>query len=212
MRLAYAKALLLCRDARGYGVLEELYRHCLEQPDAKPMSVPVNWIHGVLHEQGPGDALAWECTTRLYAMREEKRMLADAKHGRRVRDFVFEVTFVEGFIRCTAAAWRHHPLAGALAFWWSEDPAKLTTVLENRSRCKKRGCAVTYAEAGRGKIPAGKVQVSYGELSSLHERAFFEEAACVFALTALELMKEAGHPVPEGVEARLLAVRARAGT
>ena len=172
--------------------------------------MPANWIHGLLQEQGPGDARAWECTTRLNAMREEPRMLADAKRGRRVGDFVFEVALADGRVDCAAAAWRYHPLASALGFWWSEDPAKFTTVLERRSRCKKRGCAVTYAEAGRGKVPAGKVLVAYGDLSLTLDRAFFEEAASTFALTVVPLMKEAGRPVPEGLEARLAAVRTRA--
>ena len=137
-------------------------------------------------------------------------MLADAKHGRRVGDFVFEVTLSEAGVGCVAAAWRYHPLASALLFWWREDTVKLTTVLENRSRCKKRGCAVTYAEAGRGKVPPGKVLVAYGDLAQTLDRAFFEEAAWTFALTAIELTKEAGRPVPEGLEKRLIALRARA--
>ncbi|MDD5301797.1 MAG: hypothetical protein PHS14_01705 [Elusimicrobia bacterium] len=209
VKLSYARALLLCRDPRGYGILEDLYRHCLEHPDDKPMSVPVNWIHGVLHEQGPGDALAWECTTRLNAMREEPRMLADAKHGRRVGDFVFEVKLSDDGVGCAAAAWRYHPLADVLFFWWFKDPGKFTTVLEHRSRCKKWGRVVTYAEAGRGRVPAGKVLVAMGDAALLLDRAFFEESAWTFALTAIELMKEAGRPVAEGLEARLRAVRAR---
>lgn len=211
-KLASARALLQSRDPRGYAVLEELYRHCLEHPEDKTGSVPVNWIHDALHEQGPGDSRAWECTVRLNAMREEPRMLADAKHGRRVGDFVFEASLADGGgARCRAASWHYHPLSSALGFWWSESPDKFTTVLEHRSRCKKRGCVVTYAEAGRGKVPAGKVLVAYGDLAQILDRAFFEEAAWTFALTVVALMKEAGRPVPEGLEARLLKVRARAG-
>jgi len=209
IKLSYANALLLCRDPRGYTILEEVYRRSLERPDDKTGSVPRTWIEGVLHEQGPGDARAWECTVRLNAMREERRMLADAKHGYRVGDFVFEVKLDDVGVRCNAASWNFHPLGNALLFWWHKDPEKFTTVLENRSRCKNRGCAVTYAEAGRGKVPAGKVLVVYGDLPLLLDRAFFEEAAWTFALAAIELLKAAGRPVPAGLEARLRAVRAR---
>ncbi|MEQ1918822.1 MAG: hypothetical protein ABL955_06445, partial [Elusimicrobiota bacterium] len=162
IKLSYAKALLLCRDPRGYAIIEDVYRRTLERPDDRPGSVPMGWIDDVLHEQGPGDVRAWECRVRLNAMREERRMLADEKHGHRVGDFVFEVKLDDVGAHCNAASWDFHPLGSALSFWWRKDPEKFTTVLENRSRCKNRGCAVTYAEAGRGKVPAGKVLVVYG--------------------------------------------------
>jgi hypothetical protein len=210
LRLSYAGTLLKCRDARGYGILEELYRRSMERPLEKPGSVPVAWIYDTLQEQGPGDAKAMECAQRLGAMRNEREMMGDAKQGRRVGDFVFKVTVTDLGASCSAAERRYDPLAIAFSFWWHQDADKFTIVLEHRSRCKKRGCAVTYAEAGRGKVPEGKVLVAAAGMELLLDRAFFEQAATTFASTAIELTKEGGRPVAEGLEDRLRAVRARA--
>ena len=205
-KLGYADVLTLCRDERGYKLLEEVYQACLDDPKNAP---PSSWVYDALNEKGPGDTRAWEAKFKFAEMREVPRMLADAKHGRRVADFVFEVTLSEHGISCSAAAYRYRALESFLSFWWHQDPEKLVTVLEHRSRCRRRECGATYAEASHRKVPEGKVLVEGMASKLLLDRALFEEAACEFALTAISLQAEAGRPAPESLEARLRTVRAR---
>lgn len=128
----------------------------------------------------------------------------------RVGEFTFTVELRGGRPVCVAAGDRWFPLATALSSAWGEDGGLLAGLLEGRAAWSKEGAVgFHYAGDGPDEAPDGKVRVFFMQDRLVYERAFFEEAAIAFALAAMELMKEAGRPVPDGVDARFRALRAR---
>jgi hypothetical protein len=72
-KLYLGTALLSCGDGRGYGALEELYRHSLDFPDDKPNSVPLGWIvDDVLLDEFQHDDAAMALRLRLIALQQQR--------------------------------------------------------------------------------------------------------------------------------------------
>jgi hypothetical protein len=128
----------------------------------------------------------------------------------KVGEFAFTVELDGGRPRCEPADGKFFPLSTALSTCWAYSEERFVQILEERSGCGyEEQVGFDYAEDSPGEVPEGKVRVYFVDERLILDRAFFEEAACVFALAAIDLLKESGRPVAEGLEARLRAVRAR---
>lgn len=209
-RYLLASALIRCRDERGFDELKRLHLESLDKAPGEQPPVPGHFLYSALESLGKGSEKADEIRFWMSEQINARKFLADPAHGRRVGDRVFSVGLRDGRICGESAAYRDGPLLNALSFLWNADAEKFVVLLEHRSRWKKRDISLTYSEASRGKVPEGKVLAAYGdEWKILLERSLFEEVAVVFGETAIGLLGKAGTPVPDGIEARLKALRAR---
>lgn len=122
---------------------------------------------------------------------------------RRAGPIVFKVEVArDGWTRAESVGLAHWPLCRALGYLWRESPEAYAAMLETRKGRE-------YAEHYRFTYDDEGVRVYAPDKSETYSLAAFQAAAAELGLAALEGSRALGRAVPDGLEARLRAVRGR---